>query len=99
MLIGEGDRPRGGDKSYDWRYDAACQGEDTDIFFPEESIGTPIYEQKIAKAKKICAPCPVRLVCRDYARSTTLKGEWGGETPLKGEWGGRRAAKRTTYYT
>lgn len=58
----------------EWREQAACRGMDTDIFFPQEKYG-------IAKAKAICARCPVMAECRDY--SLTLprddtRGVWGG---------------------
>lgn len=45
-----------------WRKDAACRGEDVNIFFPID------YGQAV-KAKKICAACPVRVQCLDWALS------------------------------
>jgi len=37
---------------------------DTDIFFPSPG---PTMHQQIAEAKAICAQCPVRTDCLDYA--------------------------------
>jgi WhiB family redox-sensing transcriptional regulator len=31
-------------------------------------------------AKGICQNCPVRVQCRDYAKSTRVAGIWGGTT-------------------
>ncbi|RCV51196.1 WhiB family transcriptional regulator [Marinitenerispora sediminis] len=61
--IASGDR-------YRWQDDAACRGADTELFF------TPGYE---SVAKAICAQCPVRAECLDYAVSRPEKyGMWGG---------------------
>lgn len=62
-----------------WRAQAACRGEDPELFFPVGSTG-PALEQ-IAKAKEVCAGCPVREVCLDFALSTGQGyGIWGGLT-------------------
>jgi WhiB family transcriptional regulator, redox-sensing transcriptional regulator len=62
-----------------WRAHAACRGEDPELFFPVGSTG-PMLEQ-IAKAKEVCAECPVREVCLDFALNTGQGyGIWGGLT-------------------
>lgn len=43
-----------------WRRDAVCAQVDPELFFPE--VGEPT-----APAKRICAGCPVRVECLDYA--------------------------------
>ena len=43
-----------------WQLDAACLEADPDLFFPEEGEST-------APAKRICAQCPVRTQCLEYA--------------------------------
>lgn len=50
-----------------------------DFFFPEE----PDKESnKIVAdiAKSVCANCPIREQCLDYAKSTRVYGIWGGTT-------------------
>lgn len=59
-----------------WRDSAACAGSDLDIFFP---IGED--EEVVAPAKAICAICPVREECLNYALTTNQpEGIWGGMT-------------------
>ena len=58
----------------DWRESAACNGTDSDVFFPASED-----ESATAKAKEICAACPVRETCLQYALSTNqAAGVWGG---------------------
>jgi WhiB family redox-sensing transcriptional regulator len=57
-----------------WRELAACRGIDLAVFFPErgESAGT---------ARRVCAACPVRQACLDYAITNRIShGIWGGLT-------------------
>ena len=62
-----------------WRSAAACQSCDPDLFFPLSSSG-PAVEQ-IARAKEICARCPVRRECLAFAlRTRQAHGVWGGLT-------------------
>lgn len=35
---------------------------------------------RISEARALCATCPVRISCRDWARETGEFGIWGGET-------------------
>lgn len=49
---------------------AACRGEDTEIFF--DAAAEP-------HAKLLCAQCPVRADCLEYAITTPERyGTWGG---------------------
>jgi WhiB family redox-sensing transcriptional regulator len=50
-----------------------------EAFFPEDS--TP-NAKKFAEivAKSICADCPIKALCLDYAKSTRVYGVWGGTT-------------------
>jgi len=60
-----------------WLSDAACIGEDPELFFP---IGTsaPAAEQTV-RAKRICGPCPVRAECLEWSLVTYQDaGVWGG---------------------
>jgi WhiB family redox-sensing transcriptional regulator len=58
-----------------WTDRAACRGTDTEIFFPANA-------EEEAEALSICATCPVRAQCLDYAvRNRETYGIWGGTTP------------------
>lgn len=62
-----------------WRADAACRGEDPELFFPVGSTG-PAAAQ-VDGAKQICAQCPVREACLEFALRTGQNyGIWGGLT-------------------
>ena len=61
----------------DWFDDASCQGVDTDVFFPAS-------EAQAGAAKEICASCPVREECLQFALDTRpADGVWGGLTPTE----------------
>lgn len=62
-----------------WRLDAACAHMDTLIFFPIGETG-PVTQQ-VELARKICASCPVREQCLEFAIATIQNdGIWGGTT-------------------
>lgn len=62
-----------------WRSRAACAHLDTDVFFPIGGTG-PAVEQ-IERAKAICAVCPVRDDCLEFALATNQPaGIFGGLT-------------------
>jgi WhiB family redox-sensing transcriptional regulator len=54
-----------------WSELAICTGEDPDIFFPA-------HGDTGAKARQICANCPVSEKCREYATQADEFGIWGG---------------------
>ena len=57
-----------------WREDAACRDEDTNIFFP-------LNDDAAGPALAICAQCPVRAQCLEWALATRQDdGIWGGLT-------------------
>jgi WhiB family redox-sensing transcriptional regulator len=57
--------------------DAACRDADTSVFFPAS-------EHDAGPAKEICAACPVREACLEYALETRpADGVWGGLTPIE----------------
>ena len=57
-----------------WRDEAACRDEDTAIFFPVNDAGA-------SRAAAICAVCPVREQCLEFALQTRQSdGVWGGLT-------------------
>lgn len=66
-----------------WREQAACMGEDTEMFFPPRDKNK--YKPIALEAKTHCfgangnTPCPVRLECLWYAiDSDEVHGIWGG---------------------
>jgi len=63
-----------------WQYDAACRGEDSDLFFaPNYFEKKDKKDAREAQAKGICMRCPVRLECLEYAlRTREPHGIWGG---------------------
>ena len=68
----------------DWRDDALCRQVDGNLWFPKQGAS-------LAPAKKICAVCPVRLECLDYALTTGQhEGVWGGLSANQREGMGRR---------
>jgi len=61
----------------DWFDEASCRGVDTDVFFP-------VSDAQADKAKAICASCPVREQCLEYALEVRPpEGVWGGLTPIE----------------
>lgn len=56
----------------EWYADALCAETDPQIFFPEAGGST-------RAAKKVCASCPVRVECLEYALAhKDAFGIWGG---------------------
>ncbi len=65
--------------SWAWQDDAWCRGEDLVLFFGPEGERQPEKDARERKAKAICAQCPVRAECLDYALSRPEKyGLWSG---------------------
>ena len=55
-----------------WRQQSACRDLETTVFFPAT-------DEEAAAAKAVCATCPVRLECLEYAIATRQDdGVWGG---------------------
>jgi WhiB family transcriptional regulator, redox-sensing transcriptional regulator len=57
--------------------DAACRDANTEVFFP-------VSDAHAGPAKEICATCPVREECLEFALETRpADGVWGGLTPIE----------------
>lgn len=57
-----------------WRQHGACRGVNPDIFYPAT-------DEEAEPAKAICAVCPVREPCLEYALANRERdGVWGGAT-------------------
>lgn len=58
--------------SPEWMVRGACVGVNTDVFFPPRHMSA-------TTAKAICATCPVKPECLDYAIGERIEfGIWGG---------------------
>lgn len=70
---------------YGWQWRAACRGDDAGLFFPPSEVES--REERIVRertAKAICAVCPVRVECLEYAvRIREPHGIWGGLNELE----------------
>ncbi len=60
-----------------WIENAACRGEDPELFFPV-GTSTPALDQT-ERARRVCRSCPVRAECLGWALDTCQDaGIWGG---------------------
>lgn len=63
-----------------WQNDALCRGSNADLFFPPQHMETK--EERAAReaqAKAVCARCPVRKQCLEFALAVREPhGIWGG---------------------
>lgn len=56
----------------DWMRAGECVGADPEVFFPTQG-------ESVSEAKAICAPCPIRVRCLEYALDNNIvHGIWGG---------------------
>lgn len=61
-----------------WQDQASCRGVDTNDFFQEEVGAKANYSAQ----RIMCATCPVRIDCLDFAINNHIKyGLWGGISP------------------
>lgn len=77
-------------KAPDWRWqdNAACRGLDLMLFFGPDGERQAEREYREYVAKEVCAGCPVRRDCLDYAvERPEAYGTWGnlGEEERKAE--------------
>ncbi len=69
------------DAVWDWQEHGSCRKADPSLFFhPQNERGSARRSRDLA-AKAVCASCPVRIECADYAvRAREPYGVWGGLT-------------------
>jgi WhiB family transcriptional regulator, redox-sensing transcriptional regulator len=69
------------DAVWDWQEHGSCRTADPTLFFhPQNERGSARRSRDLA-AKAVCASCPVRIECADYAvRAREPYGVWGGLT-------------------
>jgi WhiB family redox-sensing transcriptional regulator len=67
-----------------WTVSAACAQADPEVFFPV--AGRFGSDEAVKAAKGVCAGCPVRRECLEYALGNgEAHGIWGGATPAERE--------------
>jgi WhiB family redox-sensing transcriptional regulator len=55
-----------------WMAEGSCRDQPPSLFFPSDGVG-------VDRARKICATCPVKAECLEYALSNRIDhGVWGG---------------------
>ncbi len=78
----------------DWRHRAVCRDEDPELFFPIGNTGPALMQ--LARAKRVCAGCPVQSLCLEWALLAGIDhGVWGG----LGEEERRSLKRRTAWQT
>ncbi|MGB3699567.1 MAG: WhiB family transcriptional regulator [Gordonia sp. (in: high G+C Gram-positive bacteria)] len=65
----------------DWPSRARCRDSPVDAFYPPTGESRGLRRRREELAKQVCAECPVRRQCRDYALAADEPyGVWGGMT-------------------
>ena len=56
----------------DWMADGHCAHQPPSLFFPSDGVGVEV-------ARRVCADCPVKELCLEYALTHRIDhGVWGG---------------------
>lgn len=67
------------DSTWHWQELGSCRDADPMLFFHPQNERGSSRIRRDQNAKRICASCPVRLECADYAiRAREPYGVWGG---------------------
>ena len=81
------------DYATEWRAASACLSADPELFFPIAQGSAA--DRQISTALRVCAGCPVRQQCLDFAIQTgEAHGIWGGTTADERIRARRRAMRR-----
>ncbi len=73
-----------GELDVDWMQKGRCRDISPSIFFPSDGVGVEV-------ARSICADCPVKAPCLEYALKNKIDhGVWGGASERER----RRIARR-----
>jgi WhiB family redox-sensing transcriptional regulator len=76
-----------------WTARGACRHSDPELFFPVAARGPAL--RQLARAKRVCASCPVRIDCLEYAlQSGQGFGVWGGASEQERRLMRRRQLRR-----
>jgi len=69
------------DSKWHWQELGLCRSVDPMLFFHPQNERGSSRSRRDQSAKRVCASCPVRLECADYAiRAREPYGVWGGLT-------------------
>ena len=64
-----------------WRDRAACRDADPELFYGRKGEGPAARRLRVIACKQICAVCPVRAECLQFATENgESSGIWGGLT-------------------
>jgi WhiB family redox-sensing transcriptional regulator len=75
-----------------WVQNAACRGKGFDAGFSTDEVG-----EEADAARRVCAGCPVRPECLDYALDGGIRhGLWGGLSPSERTALNRRSGQQAT---
>ena len=56
----------------EWMAQGNCADKPPSLFFPSDGVGVEV-------AKRVCADCPMKVMCLEYALSNRIDhGVWGG---------------------
>jgi WhiB family transcriptional regulator, redox-sensing transcriptional regulator len=67
------------DVEWHWQEHGSCQTADPTLFFHPQNERGAARRSRVQAAKRVCASCPVRTECADYAiRAREPYGIWGG---------------------
>jgi WhiB family redox-sensing transcriptional regulator len=62
-----------------WMDNAACRGQ-ADLFFAPRAERPQARVRREARARRVCAICPIARQCQEFARENREYGFWGGES-------------------
>jgi WhiB family redox-sensing transcriptional regulator len=80
-VIASNGRGPAGPSGWDWRFQAACRGLPSMLFFGPDAERPRQRRQRETTAKAVCARCQVRDLCAAYAFAYQERhGIWGGLT-------------------
>lgn len=65
--------------AFSWEDHAACRGTGLSLFFGPDGEREPERLDRETQARAICADCPVRTECLEFAIALPVRyGTWGG---------------------
>ena len=80
---------------WDWQMKGLCRGVDSSFFFHPDGERGPARAQREARAKAMCARCPVLEQCRSHAMAVQEPyGIWGGMSESERESAVRSANRK-----
>lgn len=68
-------------EDWDWQHEGLCRTRSPEVFFHPDGERGSVKRAREARAKQLCAACPVIEQCREHALSVPEPyGVWGGLT-------------------